>query len=148
MIGNSERKGFGRRGLCWLPLVLAVGACGEIGMIASPAQKFGTIQTAEFRRSNKDILNVAAETAKSLGYQTTAIDRVNGAIKFEQEASMLTGVLIGKINKTQIVLKRGSSPQSVSIEILAMGNFGTSGEEPTLKMLEEFKSEFVRRMNS
>lgn len=122
-----------------LALCLMVGSCGEIGMIASPTTTFSTTDALTLKRPATDFFDKSTVVGKSLGYDVSAINRTDNQISFTKDAGLGVGVLVGKIQHSDIDLKLSRNMRTIDIRIQNMGNFGTGGQQEATSTVDRFK---------
>jgi len=117
---------------------LVLFSCAEIGLFGSKTQTFTTRESLELKPPRPDILDVAAEVGKSMGYDISSSDKRAGTIGLSSSTSFLTEVLIGKINQSDLTIMLGNNGASLDINIMVMGNFGAGGQEAAMTILNDF----------
>jgi len=135
-----------RRSVIGLCLSLTLVGCGSIGMMASKTETFKGKDSITLKAPRPDILNIVAEVGKSLGYSVSGLDREAGTISLSYDAGLFTGVMIGKINKTTLMIRSEKGGNELSILFWLMGNFGSGGQEAADKLIEDFKVKLFEKI--
>jgi hypothetical protein len=55
-------------------------------------------------------------------------------------------LLIGKVNRARIRICSKNNGKRLDIHVHTIGNFGTSGQEVTMKLVDDFKAKLIERI--
>lgn len=120
--------------------------CAEIGLMGSKTQTFNGKDSITLQTPRSDILDIVAEVGKSLGYNVSGLDRESGTISLSSSASLFTGVMIGKINRSTLHISSLEGGKKLGILVMLVGNFGTGGQEAATRLVEDFKAELLKKI--
>jgi len=114
--------------------------------MASKTQTFNGKDSITLQVPRSDILDVVAEVGKSLGYNVSGLNRETGTISLSSSVSLFTGVMIGKINETTLIISSEKGGKKLGIHVHLMGNFGTGGQEAATRLVEDFRAKLLKKI--
>jgi hypothetical protein len=130
-------------GICFSLILVG---CGEIGLMASETQTFTGNDSITLQAPRADILNIAAEVGKSLGYNVSRLDKDRGTISLSYDAGLFIGVMIGKIQNATLTISSENGENKLSVSVFLMGNFGEGGQEAAMGRIEDFKAKLLAKI--
>ncbi len=115
--------------------------CGEVGILAGGRdQTFSGRETLELKTPRTDILDVVAEVGKSMGYDVSSLDKKANTISLSSGSSLLTTMLIGKVNQATLTVFSKDNGANLDVHIMVMGNFGAGGQAEATKIMDDFRT--------
>ncbi len=129
-----------------LILLLTVSACAEVGFIASPIQNFSGKDSILLTASRSDILDIAAEVGKSMGFYVSALDRDRNIVSLSSGSSFAIALLIGKTSDAILTINSNDKGKKLDVDIWLMGNFGTGGQDEAEGLLKEFRIRLLQKI--
>ena len=132
-------------GIC---IVLVLVGCGGVGLLGSKTQRFTGKDSILLQVSRPDILDIVAEVGKSMGYNVSALDREAKTISLSSSSSVFSTVLIGKMSQATLTISSKDNGKRLNIDVFVTGNFGTGGQEAAMKIIDDFKTKLLERIES
>jgi hypothetical protein len=129
-----------------LAMLMMSAGCAEIGVFGSKTETFTGSYSMEIPAPRADMLDLIASVGKSMGYSVSALDKKNRMISLSSGSSVLTGVLIGKVNRSMLTAKVSPDGRSLDIGVSDSGNFGTGGQAAADEQAAEFKARLAKRL--
>src|SRR5438477_13051418 len=125
---------------------LLVTACAPVGTMVSQQEHFSGQNTIVLSGSPPDILEVIAESGKSMGLSITQFSKETGRVGFGRSPNMAVGVLIGKISVVQMEVNVSEGGKHLFVSTTVAGNFGTGSQDAAAQLFNEFKGTLLQRL--
>lgn len=98
--------------------------------------------------SRPDLVDIVAETGKSLGLRVSAIDREGGTVMLTASSSVVSEIVICKFNRADYAFQVMEGGRRLEIRITAWGNLGSGGQDEADRMMAEFKVALAKRLDT
>lgn len=144
MHGRSEKRHEMKTVLAFA--VLFVVACAEVGIMASRDEQFSGQNTIVLSGSRPDIVDVIAESGKSMGLSITQFSKETGTVGFGRNPNMAVAVLIGKISMVQMLVTVSEGGKHIYVNTTVAGNFSTGTQDAAAQLFNEFKTKLLQRI--
>ena len=127
-----------------LALALSLTACGPIGMMTSKSEQYSTTDSFALAKSPANFVDTVTATGQSLGYTVSGVDRSKNGVMLSDGVGLGTGVLIGKMGRTALMVNLEG--RTVKLSISALGNFGMADQTKVDERLRRFRDALQTRL--
>lgn len=135
----------------WLVGILVFSAgCGVyLGMFAGKYDQFGTRESLTLETPRPDLIDVAAEVGKSLGYTVQEVSKPSGLLQLGRSSNVAVSQLVGTGEALTSILTVHvmGDRKSFDLEYAVAGQIvGGTAQERATKALEEYKRVLAERI--
>jgi hypothetical protein len=138
---------------CWIRRVLILAAfaalCSGCAVAAMSSRKnFSVSEEVKLDGSTQNVMAVAEEVGKSLGYRVNSRMK-NGdftSLGFERDSSMIVTMATGYARMAHIMVMHNPKEEKLHLTMIVAGNLGAGSEADAQKTLQAFRDKLQERL--